>query len=193
MVKAKVLVLFLMLPCFSLKKILAFISLAILAKHTNATRICEASGYCSLTLQPSKYIGSIQTNKQLKLALTTLAFKNEVIITMETRPDAATQIIANLQHAGYGHTLLIARNIRLCLRIAQIFPQYGCGWYDHPLDQRLAAVGKDLNMYFKFLAGVRAVRMGYNVMLLDSGDEGTRSSINASGSVILHVFQGITL
>ena len=65
-------------------------------------RICDASGYCSLSLQPSHYVGPIEINRDLRQALQALAFRNEIIIAIENRPDYAAQFIANFQKAGCG-------------------------------------------------------------------------------------------
>lgn len=63
----------------------------------------------------------------------------------------------------------------LCTHLMKVFFQLGCGWYGNsafldPVISNMFERSSILQaMYMKQWYGARIVRMGYNVMLIDSG------------------------
>lgn len=142
-------------------------------KYHLSVPLCKASGYCSLETQKSYFIGSIRSNNELKAALSALAFKNEMILTAESRTDPAAQFLSNFQKAGYGHVLLVSQTETLCNHMATVFTKLGCGWCKDPslYNVELSKMFKSTkSMYTKYFIGARIIRLGYNVMIIDSGE-----------------------
>ena len=100
--------------------------------------VCHRSGYCSTGTVPG-YIGPLDTAQQLTAALANTHFKREIIFTVETRVEPASQFVAQYWAAGYGHVLVIMSSSAECQRLNQVFDshheaqlQHGklsCGWY----------------------------------------------------------------
>lgn len=133
---------------------------------------CKASGFCSLETQPSHYVGPIRSNLELKAALTALAYKNEIILTTESRTDPAAQFVSSFQKAGYGHVLVMTDSEPMCKHLATVFQKLGCGWVPFPslYDDALSGMFQLVSQYPKLLMGARIIRHGYNVMIMDSGE-----------------------
>lgn len=133
--------------------------------------VCRQSGMCSLESQPSHYIGPLQTNLELKVALKALAYKNEIIMTTESRAEVGAQYFSNFQRAGYGHILMMTEFEPLCRHLATVFTKLGCGWYPEPTlrDEELSRMFHLNSQYPKLMLGARIIRHGYNVMIMDSG------------------------
>lgn len=58
---------------------------------------CAMSGMCSLHQNNSYFVGPVRSNTQLRFALTTLAYKNEIIIALEFRAASAVQFLISFQ------------------------------------------------------------------------------------------------
>lgn len=134
-------------------------------------RWCRASGYCSLEVQSSLYVGPLRSNLELKAALRALAFRREIILTTENRIDPAAQFISQFQNAGYGHALMMTDSEQLCKHLATLFRQLGCGWSPIPslYDEALSFMFRLESQYPKLFMAARIIRHGYNVMITDSG------------------------
>lgn len=139
---------------------------------------CWTSGYCSLKLNPSHFIGPLSSNIELKAALSSLAYKNEIILMMEFRADSAAQFLANFRKAGYGHILVLTNAEGVCRHLERVFAHLGCGWFPTPVFVNNAELSEMFTLergvlqvlYIKQWFGLRIIRMGYNVMMIDSGE-----------------------
>lgn len=134
--------------------------------------LCKASGYCSLELQGGHYVGPLRSNLELKAALSALAFRNEIILTSESRIDSAAQFVSNFQTAGYGHALILTDSVRMCHHLTTLFDKIGCGWCPEPTlyDEGLSKMFDLYSQYPKVWMGARMIRQGYNVMVIDTGE-----------------------
>lgn len=137
---------------------------------------CSASEYCSLRAAPSQFIGPVGNNLELKSAVSALAYKNEIIIVLEFRVDPAAQFLASYQAAGYGHVMVLTDSEHLCRSLETVFSQLGCGWYPTPVfpqDPELSSMfsntGLGQKLYLKLWFAARIIRMGYNILMADSG------------------------
>jgi hypothetical protein len=76
--------------------------------------VCQRSGMCSFEHIKGSYSGPLDTNKDLRAALDSLSYKRNIIITEETRVDAAAQFLRRCHRAGYYHAVRKGLNEAAC-------------------------------------------------------------------------------
>ena len=80
-------------------------------------------------------------------------------------------LLLNLRGLGYGHVLLLTTQRDVCDAVRAAIPGQACGWCDRPfpprtLSQRMYAVERLWHSRWNVMA--RALRMGYNMLSLDT-------------------------
>lgn len=93
-------------------------------------------------------------------------------MTTDSRVESAAQFLSSFQKAGYGHVLVMMEFEPSCSRLATAFQKLGCGWCTPPAfrDKYLSSIFPFNSQYPKLFLGARIIRMGYNVMITDSGE-----------------------
>ncbi|KXZ47229.1 hypothetical protein GPECTOR_37g235 [Gonium pectorale] len=131
---------------------------------------CEASGMCSIgRVRP--FQGDTFPLQGLRDCLHARSFRREVILFAESRLTVAFQVYHNLLSLGYAHIVLLAPGREQCARAAQLWPDVsGCAWYSQAFGPK--CVGRGLLERHALLP--RAVRLGYNVLMLDSYAQNAR-------------------
>ncbi|GFR51786.1 hypothetical protein Agub_g14243 [Astrephomene gubernaculifera] len=158
----------------------ALVSLLVL---TDAARVCERSGYCSIG-KTSGYIGPLDTVAQLKDALAATAFKQELIVFTETRVHDAAQFLYRFRSAGYDHVLTVMEEMSQCQQLRAVFQSgmseggpISCGTYattdssgvSYP--SKFEYLGRPVGLtawWRKWFTVGRALALGYNVISADT-------------------------
>ncbi|KXZ54479.1 hypothetical protein GPECTOR_4g544 [Gonium pectorale] len=135
-------------------------------------RNARCGEYCSFN-HITGYVGPLDTNAQLREALNSVSYKQEIVFAHHAQLDFAYQMVQRWQKFGYGHLIVLYPEQRLCDRLRGAFDKLGCAWYeDHT---KMAWIIKQeggckgcTDKWLIHYTGARAVRMGYNVLVADA-------------------------
>ncbi|KAG1659334.1 hypothetical protein FOA52_008388 [Chlamydomonas sp. UWO 241] len=139
---------------------------------------CEAIKLCSAGQMTGPYVGEIDTDAGLVKALERRSFSKEVILLLGSAGTMLLpllQTIKDFESHGYAHILILAKDAATCATIAGHVPDVGCADSTASLGVSAAAAAAagqssaKLDLFHtKWSVAARAVRHGYNVLLLDT-------------------------
>ncbi|KAG2500796.1 hypothetical protein HYH03_001558 [Edaphochlamys debaryana] len=124
------------------------------------TLACAESDMCSIG-QVRPYTGDIHPPEALRACLDARTYKKELILLTDTRLNPLYQAFRSLLALGYEHAVALSVQER-CDKSAATWPRLGCVWSS----SKTASQFKYLMDRVAFL--VRAARLGFNVLSLDS-------------------------
>ncbi|GIL82746.1 hypothetical protein Vretifemale_11618 [Volvox reticuliferus] len=160
-------------PPLLLRLFLFLTPLMSLACGVRGSLPCERSGYCSLG-RTMPFMGEVDSALGLRKALAARSYKQEVIL-MATDSEhvlGAMQAVGNLLRLGLEHVMMLSSSGSDCVRVAAALPSAGCVW----LDWELPVLGAERDLvpaavplwHNRYRIAARAVRMRYNVFLVDT-------------------------
>ncbi|GLI67397.1 hypothetical protein VaNZ11_011582, partial [Volvox africanus] len=134
---------------------------------------CGRSGYCSLG-RTKPYVGEVDSALGLRKALAARSYKQEVILMAADSGHVlgAMKAVGNLLRLGLEHVMMVRSSGTDCVRLAAALPSTGCVW----LDWELPVLGAERDLvpaavplwHSRYRIAARAVRMRYNVFLVDT-------------------------
>ncbi|KAL4444177.1 hypothetical protein ABPG75_011914 [Micractinium tetrahymenae] len=136
---------------------------------------CAGSCYCSLG-RVGVWSGDVATNEALRQMLEVVAFRREVIMTLASDAQRAENLmnalnlILSARDMGYAHAVLLVWEERECQEFIGPFRAaagISCVW-DSRRSEPSAGPFHDF-VAKRWEVAARVVRMGYNLLLLDSG------------------------
>ncbi|EFJ41466.1 hypothetical protein VOLCADRAFT_98512 [Volvox carteri f. nagariensis] len=161
------------LAVWRLRLLLLLSVLVLLPGAEQAGLACERSGYCSLG-RTKPYLGEVDTAVGLRRALVARSYRREVILmaTDAKHVLGAIQAVTNLRRLGLDNVLMLGDSGPECVRVASALPSTGCVWmeWDLPVvgaERDLVPVAAPL-WHNRYRLAARAVRMRYNVFLVDT-------------------------
>ncbi|KAL0053604.1 hypothetical protein WJX82_008204 [Trebouxia sp. C0006] len=128
----------------------------------------QQAGLSKFSAFVKPYFGDIFSGEGLRAALQARSFRQEVILMVSDhkRIDGFLQGARSLQLLGLNHILLLSLTESECKLIRNVVPEIGCGWTTFESPEDLEGVYDLWNMRYRTVA--RSIRLGYNVLLLDS-------------------------
>eukprot|EP00798_Chlamydomonas_sp_ICE-L_P006333 gene6333-2959_t len=129
---------------------------------------CEQSGYCSLG-KISPFLGDVASSEQLKNMLDSCSYKKEVILLASTSDvlDNALQTYNQFIQLGLAHVVLLAPDEGACHKASDIASDLCCVWNSVELPGNFFPHQLKL-WHIRRRVTARAVRLGYNFMVVDT-------------------------
>ncbi|GAX76869.1 hypothetical protein CEUSTIGMA_g4315.t1 [Chlamydomonas eustigma] len=139
---------------------------------------CDLIGLCSVGKTKRAFTGDISTDNGLSQALEARSVHKEIILIESSSGQLLIpliQTVLDFEALGYSHILPLAQDAEACNAIAIHLPSVGCAYSSFKLGinpdiaQGSLQKPEDIDMFHnKWRAAARAVRAGYNVLVMDT-------------------------
>jgi len=129
-------------------------------------------GYVSFGKVDS-WFGDIWPSRNLEAALKARSYNKEIILFTFSLPYMhavpAWNLVFNLRDMGWDHWILLVDEEELCTSFRSSFPYSGCAWSSFKAEfPSYKANGVQKKIHLSWLTAGRAVRLGYNVLVMDA-------------------------